>query len=187
MGREPAVDVVTLNSTRSRSLYGLAGIALGTLLMAAGARVSIHVPFSPVPVTGQTLALPLVVALLGTRYATLSLVAYLAEGGIGLPVFAGGASGVPALLGPTGGFLIAFPAAAFVTGLFFDRGLWTTFVGRVLAIFLGSCVVFAGGWAWLAVLVGPGAAYIAGVAPFLVGDVVKTLIAAAIAPAFRRI
>src|SRR5271156_1600548 len=108
-------------------------VLAGSALLALGAQMSLPVPFSPVPITGQTLALPLVVALLGTRGATLAALAYLAEGALGLPVFApagGFAPGFAAFFGPTGGYLIAFPLAAFVTGWLFDRGLWNGFAGR---------------------------------------------------------
>ena len=160
-------------------------VIAGSGLMALGAHISISVPWSPVPVTGQTFALALVVALLGTRGAVLALVAYLAEGALGLPVFSPGGSAL-SFIGPTGGYLIAFPIAAFVTGWLFDRGLWRSYLGRVVAIAAGTAVVFAGGASWLAHFVGVGPALAIGVAPFLIGDVLKTLAAAAAAPWVRR-
>ncbi len=152
--------------------------------------MSIPVPFSPVPITGQTLGLALVVALLGTRGGTLAAIAYLAEGAAGLPVFAPTGHflypGLAVFISPSGGYLLAFPLAAFVTGWLFDRGLWNSYAGRALAVLLGSLVVFAGGAAWLSHLVGPGAAFTLGVAPFIIGDVLKTLVAAAAAPWVRK-
>ena len=166
----------------------IASIVAGSVLMALSAQVSMNVPFSPVPITGQTFAIPLLVALLGTRGATLSLVLYLAEGVAGLPVFAPSLPVLPGFLklfGPTGGYLVAFPLAAFVTGTLLERGLWASYAGRVAAVFLGSLVVFAGGAAWLAHYVGWPLAYATGVVPFIIGDILKTLVAAAVLPWVR--
>ena len=119
------LDVRAASSTRLRAIQAALVIA-GSLLMALSAHVSIPVPWSPVPVTGQTFALALVVALLGTRGAVAALIVYLGEGALGLPVFSTGGSAL-SFVGPTGGYLIAFPIAAFVTGWLFDRYgfLWT--------------------------------------------------------------
>ncbi len=155
-------------------------IALGSLLMALGAHVAIPVPFSPVPITGQTFALALIVALLGTRGATVAMLLYIAEGFTGLPVFA-----PLGKLGPSAGYIFAFPLAAFVTGWLFDRGLYGHYVTRVLAILAGTVVVFIGGSSWLAAIVGWPAALATGVVPFLAGDAIKTLAAAAAAPYVR--
>ena len=166
----------------------IASIVAGSALMALSAQVSVHVPFSAVPITGQTFAIPLVVALLGTRGAVLALVLYLAEGVAGLPVFAPSLPVLPGFLklfGPTGGYLIAFPPAAYVTGRLLERGWWDSYAGRVAAVFLGSLVVFAGGAAWLAHYAGWAVAVTAGVLPFVLGDVLKTLAAAAIMPVLR--
>ena len=175
-------------SVRARRALQIVSIVAGSALMALAAQLSIDVPFSPVPITGQTLAIPLLVALLGTRGATLSLVLYLAEGIAGLPVFAPSLPILPGFLklfGPTGGYLVAFPLAAFVTGTLLERGLWTSYAGRVAAVFLGSLVVFAFGAAWLAHYVGWPLAYATGVVPFILGDVIKTLVAAAVLPWVR--
>jgi len=164
-------------------------VLAGSALLALGAQVALNVPFSPVPVTGQTFALALIVAVLGTRGATFASVAYLAEGAAGLPVFAPGGASLPGFLaffGPTGGYLVAFPLAAFVMGWLFERGLWNGYLARALAIAAGSIVVLASGAAWLAHITGWSAALALGVAPFVVGDVVKTLLAAAAAPWVRK-
>jgi biotin transport system substrate-specific component len=161
--------------TRTREILF---VVAGTALMAIGAHVAIPVPWSPVPVTGQTFTLALVVALLGTRAAVASLLLYLVEGAAGLPVFSPVAVG--GMLGPSGGYLLAFPLAAFVTGRLFDLGLRRSFLTRAVAIGSGTLVVFACGAAWLAHFVGLTQAIALGVAPFVVGDVLKTLIAAGI-------
>jgi biotin transport system substrate-specific component len=149
--------------------------------MALSAQVSVPLPYSPVPLTGQTLALPLVVALLGTRGGTLALFAYLAEGFAGAPVFAPNA-----LYGSSAGYLLAYPIAAYATGRLFDLGLWNSFAGRALAIFCGTLLVFAGGVIWLAHFVGWPAAFALGVVPFIIGDIVKVLLAAGAAPWVRK-
>ena len=160
--------------TTSRTRVNQAAmVVLGSLLMALGAHVAIPVPFSPVPITGQTFALALVVALLGTRGATLSMILYVAEGFTGLRVFA-----PVGILGPTLGYIVAFPAAAFVTGWLFDRGMFANYALRAIAILAGTAVVFAGGASYLAALFGWPVAIATGVVPFLIGDALKTLLAA---------
>jgi biotin transport system substrate-specific component len=149
--------------------------------MAIAAHASVSVPFSPVPITGQTLAIPILVALLGTRGSVWSLMLYLGEGFLGLPVFSHAGSLVPTL-----GYLIAFPLCAWLTGALFDRGMFDNAALRSAAIVAGSIVVLAGGWAWLATIAGPQVAFVTGVAPFLIGDLIKSAIAAAVLPAFRK-
>lgn len=175
-------------SAASRAI-DLGWILAGSILMAASAQIAVSVPFSPVPITGQTLALPLIVALLGTRAATLAMIAYLIEGASGLPVFAQHLGGAFWLLAaPTAGYLWSFPFAAFATGWLFDRGLWRNVAGRFVAVFVGTAVVFVFGAAWLAHIVGGiGAALVAGVYPFIAGDLIKTALAAVFAAPVARI
>jgi biotin transport system substrate-specific component len=146
-------------------------VLAGSMLMALSARISVPVPFSPVPITGQTLALPIVVALLGTRQATFAMLAYLAEGAAGLPVFAPSVNpGIAVLVGPTAGYLWSYPVAAWVIGALYDRGFAGGYFRRWIAIFLGTLV--------LSVLLGPKVAFFAGVAPFVLGDLAKVTLAA---------
>jgi biotin transport system substrate-specific component len=155
-----------------------------SLLTALAAQVVVPLPWTPVPLTGQTFAVLLTGALLGSRLGALAMLAYLAEGAAGLPFFRAGAGGAGHLLGPTAGYLLAFPAAAFVTGLLAERGWDRRFLTAAAAMALGSFVILAGGWAWLAFALGSAArAFGLGVAPFLVGDVVKIALAAALLPA----
>jgi biotin transport system substrate-specific component len=136
-----------------------------------------------VPLTLQTLAVLLTGALLGSRRGALALLLYLAQGAAGLPVFAGGAAGVGHLLGPTAGYLIAFPIAAGVVGWLAERGwdrhaLWT-----VAAMIMGNLVIYALGVGWLALYVGSlGSAITNGMLPFLAGDLIKIAVAAAVLP-----
>lgn len=178
----------TLLGAAVAPLEGARAVALVvgfSLLVALAAQVVVPLPFTPVPVTGQTFAVLLAGALLGPRLGPAAVALYLFEGAAGLPFFRGGASGAHHLfLSPTAGYLFAFPAAAFVTGLLavrgWDRRVWTA----AAAMALGSLVILAGGWAWLALATGtPAGAFRLGVAPFLLGDAVKIALAAAALPA----
>ncbi|MFQ5855820.1 MAG: biotin transporter BioY [Anaerolineae bacterium] len=159
-------------------------VVVFSLINAAAAQVSIPLPFTPVPVTGQTFAVLLTGALLGSRLGGLSLLLYLAEGAAGLPVFALGRSGLVTLLGPTGGYLFAFPAAAFVVGWLAERGWDRRVLTTALAMILGNLVIYAGGVTWLARFVGGLAeAVTLGMMPFLIGDAIKLVLAAGLLPA----
>jgi biotin transport system substrate-specific component len=149
-----------------------------SLVTALAARIAFPLPWTPVPVTGQTFAVLLTGMVLGSRRGFLALVLYLAEGAAGLPVFAGGAAGPAALLGPTGGYLVAFPLAAAVTGLLAERGWDRHRLSTLAAMLIGSSVIFAAGLAWLARFVPPAQLLGTGLMPFIPGDVVKALLAA---------
>ena len=155
-----------------------------SLLVALAAQVAVPLPFTPVPLTAQTFAVLLTGALLGSRLGALALVLYLAEGASGLPFFHSGAGGPQYFVGPTAGYLFAFPFAAFVTGYLAERGWDRRYLRAASAMALGSLVILAGGWAWLALLThSAAAAFASGVAPFLVGDIIKVALAAAALPA----
>jgi biotin transport system substrate-specific component len=156
-----------------------------SLLTALAAQVVVPLPWTPVPLTGQTFAVLLTGALLGSRLGALAMLAYLAEGAAGLPFFTRGAGGAHYLFfSPTAGYLFAFPVAAFVTGYLAERGWDRRFTTAAAAMALGSLVILAGGWAWLSLFYRTGReAFAAGVLPFLVGDVLKVALAAAALPA----
>jgi biotin transporter BioY len=152
-----------------------------SLLTALAAQVVIPLPL--VPITGQTFAVLLTGALLGSRLGALAMIAYLIEGASGLPFFYAGGGGVQHLLfSPTSGYLLAYPLAAFVVGLLAERGWDRRFLTAAAAMAFGSVVILLGGWAWLASFVGPASAFGAGVAPFLIGDLIKIVLAAAVLP-----
>ena len=179
---ETLVGAFVAPSDWARSALLVVGFSL---LTAAAAQVAVPLPWTPVPLTGQTFAVLLTGALLGPRLGALAMLAYLAEGAAGLPFYKGGAGGAHYLfLSPTAGYLLAFPAAAFVTGLLAERGWDRRFWSAAAAMWLGSLVILAAGWAWLALFYRTaGEAFAAGVAPFLAGDVVKIALAAAALPA----
>jgi biotin transport system substrate-specific component len=163
-------------------LYDVALVVGGSLFVALSAQLAIPLPFSPVPVTGQTLAVLLTGMLLGSRRGSLSLLTYLVEGGLGLPVFAGGTAGLARLTGPTGGYLIGFLAAAFLVGMLAERG-WDRRTGTTfLAILLGNAVIYAFGLPWLAHFVGGERVLALGVLPFIPGDLWKLLLATMLLP-----
>ena len=156
-----------------------------SLLVALSAQVVVPLPWTPVPLTGLTFAVLLTGALLGSRLGALALAAYLLEGALGLPFFKGGAGGFAYLLAsPTTGYLLACPLAAFLTGALAERGWDRRFTTAAAAMALGSAVILACGWAWLALFFNSAAeAFRLGVAPFLAGDIVKVALAAALLPA----
>lgn len=175
-------------SSRALALgYDFALIVGGSLVVALAAQVAVPLPFTPVPWTLQPLAVLLVGALLGARRGALALLAYLGEGVAGAPVFAGGAFGPAALLGPSGGYLLGFVPAAFVTGFFAERGWDRRFATTWAAMFLGSCTLFAFGLAWLSRFVGWQGAVTAGLLPFVLGDLLKQVLAAALVPTLWRL
>jgi biotin transport system substrate-specific component len=155
-------------------------IALGAVVVALSAQVAVPLPFSPVPMTLQPLAVLVVGGVLGAANGAGALVLYLTLGALGLPVFAAGGSGVLRLLGPTGGYLLAFPIAAGVTGALAGRS--PDAVLRVLlACALGMVIIHLGGVAQLALLGGdPALAFRVGFLPFLTGDLLKIGLAAAV-------
>ena len=161
-------------------------IAAASVVTALAAQAEIRLPWTPVPVTGQTFAVLLSGAVLGARRAFLAQALYLAEGALGLPVFAGGGAGALHLAGPTGGYLLAFPFAAGLTGLLAERGWDRRLVTMMLAMLLGSTVVFACGLAGLARFVPASALVATGLAPFVAGDLIKAGFAALAFPALWR-
>ena len=176
-------DLLRPTMRRSALLYDAALVLGGSLVIALSAQVAIQLPFSPVPITGQTLAVLLVGALLGSRRGALAVLAYIAEGFAGLPVFAGGAAGLARLFGPTGGYLVGFVAAAFLVGWLAERGWDRRFGTTLAAMTLGNLVIYGVGAVWLAVFVGGlSRAWSLGVLPFLPGDAIKIVLAAVLLP-----
>ena len=183
--RVPALaQAVFAGHADSKALSGPATkiflVILGSLLLAVSAQFKI--PLYPVPVTGQTLAVLLIGMTYGPRLGGVTVAAYLFQGAIGLPVFAGGAFGLAALIGPTGGYLMGFLVAAIAMGYLAERGMGRSVISTALAMVVGTLVIYLMGASWLASFIGVEAAISAGVLPFLYGDAVKLIVAAGLMP-----
>jgi biotin transport system substrate-specific component len=167
-----------LDSTRSAGL-----VFVFSLFIAACAQFAIQI--GPVPITAQSFAVLLTGALLGSRLGAAAVIVYLIEGALGLPFFApGGAPGILRFLGPAGGYLVAFPAAAFITGAFAEHGWDKRYLTVVAAMAIGSAIILLGGWAWYSIVTNssPLAIFYDAVGKFLAGDVIKIAAAAAVLP-----
>ena len=182
--------IAARNDSRALRAAEQAGAVLFvTVLTAAAAQVSIPLPFTPVPFTFQPMVVLVGAAALGSRLGMSSQILYLTLGLAGLPVFAASPAlpqGAARLLGPTGGYLMAYPFAAFVAGWLAERGFDRRYLTAVVAMVCGLAVVFAGGLSWLALFTRPalgfaGAARV-GFTPFIVADLLKLLAAAAVMP-----
>jgi biotin transport system substrate-specific component len=162
-------------------------IALGTALLTLSAKVNLPLPY--VPMTLQTLVVLMIGAAYGWRLGGATVLAYLAEGAIGWPVFAGPVGGLAPLVGPTAGYLAGFVAAAVVTGWLSERG-WDRSVPLLfVAMGLGHIVILAAGFAWLAfgMKFGVEKAWLVGIVPFVATSVVKNALGATLVPAIRRL
>ena len=163
-------------------------ILIGSLLLVASAKL--RVPMWPVPATMQTFAVLAIGAAYGWRLGSATVAVYLGYGLVGLPVFAIGAGAGPAyFLGPTGGYLVGFVAAAALVGWLAERGWDRRWLSTAAAMAIGTLVIYVFGVAWLSRVIGGVApAIAAGVTPFLVGDAVKAALAALLLPlAWRRV
>jgi biotin transport system substrate-specific component len=185
-------------TTRADSRFRVAeqagAVLFVTILTAIAAQVSIPLPFTPVPFTFQPMVVLLGAAALGSRLGMSSQILYLAAGLAGLPVFAASPilpQGAARLLGPTGGYLMAYPFAAFAAGWLAERGFDRRYLSAVFAMVCGLAVVFAGGILWLTIAstpaIGVSGALAVGFVPFIVPDLLKLLAAAAVMPGLWRI
>ena len=162
-------------------------ILLGfNLVLIATAFISIELPFSPVPITGQTFGVLLIAMALGRTRAAGVVAAYLAEGALGLPVFASGKAGFAVFLGPTGGYLIGFLAAAFLLGYLADKGWDRRYLTSVLAMMIGTATIFLFGLSWLGQFTSTGNLLLMGLYPFLPGAVIKIALASILLPSVWR-
>lgn len=182
--------IAARNDSRAlRAAERIGAVLFVTVLTAIAAQVSIPLPFTPVPFTFQPMVVLVGAAALGSRLGMSSQIVYLALGIAGLPMFAASPTlpqGAARLLGPTGGYLMAYPLAAFVAGWLAERGFDRRYLTAVVAMICGLAVVFAGGLSWLAFFtrpaVGIAAAVRVGFTPFIAADLLKLLAAAAVMP-----
>ena len=177
---EAMLDSLMTPSAATSAVTKAALVVFGSLLLAVSAQFKI--PLYPVPVTGQTLVVLLIGMTYGPRLGGITLAAYLFEGALGLPVFAGGAAGAAVLMGPTAGYLFGFLLAAIAMGYLAERGTGRTVASTIAAMVIGNCVIYLCGALWLANFIGFGQAIAAGVLPFLYGDALKLVVAAGLMP-----
>ena len=182
-----------------RRAISVASVLFVAALTATAAQVSVPLPFTSVPFTFQPMIVLLGGLALGSKLGLASQVVYLAAGIAGLPVFAASTILPPGplrLLGPTGGYLMAYPIAAFVVGYLAERGFSRRYLTSVLALLAGLAVVYACGVAWLAFFarvgsesaaIGLQAAFVAGVVPFVLADLLKLFAAAGILPGLWKV
>ncbi|KQT66262.1 MULTISPECIES: biotin transporter BioY [unclassified Aureimonas] len=171
-------------TSRSRPVQ-IAAVLAGTLVLALSSYV--EVPMIPVPITLQTLAVTLIGALYGWRLGAVTIAAWLVEGALGLPVLAGGAAGAAYFVGPTGGYLFAFPIVGALVGWLAERGWNGNRVGLAfLSMLAGNALCLVLGAAWLAASIGVESAVVYCVTPFIVGGVLKSALGAALLKAASR-
>lgn len=179
-----------VSSSTARRNIRIASTLFLTALTASAAQISVHLPFTPVPFTLQPMIVLVGAAALGGRLGAASQVLYLLLGIAGMPVFAASPilpQGIGRLLGPTGGYLLAYPIAAFVTGWLAQRGFDRRYLTAIVAMLAGLTMLFIGGVSWLAFVlpagpVGVRAALETGLYPFIVADLIKVALASALLP-----
>ena len=155
----------------------------GSLLLTLSAKIQI--PFWPVPLTMQTFVVLVIAMAYGSKLGTATMLLYLAEGAVGLPVFSGTPAkgiGLAYMAGPTGGYLIGFVVATGLLGFLGSKGWGKSLVTSVSAMLLGIATIYLCGYAWLAQLIGTEKAWLFGIQPFLIGDLLKVLLAAVTLP-----
>ena len=166
----------------SRTAYNVLLAIVGSLSIAACAQVAIPLTFTPVPITGQTFMVLLIGIIFGSRLGAATAALYLVEGALGLPFFAGGNSGISIFGGATGGYLIGFVLAAYVVGLLAERKWDRKIFTAGAAMFFSSFIILSFGMLWLSMFVGIKQAFLLGFAPFIPGDIIKTVLAASTLP-----
>lgn len=180
-------SVVIERLVRGRAAANMLLVIGASVLIAIAAQIAIPLPFTPVPLTLQPLAVIFVGVALGSTRGAAAAALYLLEGASGLPVFAQGHGGALWLVGPTAGYLFSYPFAAFVAGFVSERGWGSSIVRSISGMLLALGVIYAGGWSWLAMLTDARSAFVAGVAPFVLADIVKVAIGAALLPKAQQI
>jgi biotin transport system substrate-specific component len=181
------LDQVSMRAASANAWTGvqMLSVLFVTVLTAAAAQLSFPLPFTPVPFTIQPMIVLIGAAALGSRLGALAQIFYLMLGVAGLPVFAFSPElpqGIARLLGPTGGYLMAYPIAALLTGLLAERGLDRRYLTSILAMGVGLSMIFAGGVLWIARATGLETALATGLYPFIVVDIVKVVAAGLVLP-----
>ncbi len=187
MNSTSTVEIKTISPIKNISIASLQIIGFAALT-ALCAQVKIPLPFTPVPLTLQTLAVVLSGAVLGSRKGALSQIALIASGTMGLQVFSQAQPGYSLLMGPTGGYIIGFVIAAYITGLGFEKLKLDNFMKRSLFLFIASFAIFFPGVIWLKIITNTSfiSALTLGFVPFLIGDIIKTIAACSFLSALDR-
>jgi len=172
---------------RGRAAVNMLLVIGGSALIAIAAQIAIPIPGSPVPLTLQPLAVLLVGVILGSARGAAAAALYILEGVSGLPVFAQGHGGIVWLTGPTAGYLLSYPLASWTAGWFSERGWGSTLVRSITGMLVALAVIYAGGWSWLALIVGPQAAMTMGIVPFVIADIIKIALGGALLPYAQRL
>ena len=175
-------DLFRPRAKRYGLFYDAILVVGGSFLVALCAQLALYLPFSPIPITMQTFGVILAGALLGSKRGAISMFLYLLEGVAGLPVFAGANFGIATLIGPTGGYLFGFIAAAFIVGWMAERGWDRRYWSTVVAMLMGTSAIFIFGLARLVDFVGIDLVFKTGLYPFLPGAIIKIGLAAVLLP-----
>jgi len=170
------VDALQSEKTFPARAANFAIVLLASWLIGVSAQFTILLPFSPVPITGQTIIVLLIGVLLGKTRGSAAVGLYILQGAAGLPVFAGGKSGLLALIGPTGGYLVGFLAAVYIVGILSEIRHDNSTIYTVFSLIVGNLIIYAFGLIWLVQFVGEVQALTIGFYPFLVGDIFKIFI-----------
>lgn len=159
------------------NLYGYMLSAIGAAIIAVLAQITIPIPL--VPITGQTLAVGLIVTILGTKLGTMSVLLYVLLGAVGLPVYANFSGGLSILVGPTGGYIVGFIVQAFIMGKYLDR-FGYSYLQATISNLIGMVITLAFGTAWLKIAANLSweAAFYAGTVPFIIVGIIKAVLAA---------
>ena len=161
-------------------------VVAASAIIAIAAQIAIPIPGTVVPLTMQPLAVLLVGVTLGSTRGAATAALYLLEGFSGMPVFAQGHGGAIWLAGPTAGYLFSYPFAAFIAGWFSERGWGSTILRAVAGMLVALGVIYLGGWSWLAAFAGVKGAWLGGVRPFVLADILKVAVGASLLPQLQR-
>ena len=171
-------ETVNRSYAWSTFIYNIGLIMTASFLIGLSAQLEMRLPFTPIPITAQTLVVLMSGALLGAHRGVLAILVYLAAGVSGLPVFSGFGASIHHILGPSGGYLMGFAGGAYIAGTFVERGWGTNFLSRFFLMLLSCSAIYATGLLWLGFFVGFEKALAMGLIPFITGDIIKSALAA---------
>ncbi|HEV7572950.1 MAG TPA: biotin transporter BioY [Thermoanaerobaculia bacterium] len=171
---------------RGRAALDVLLVVVASAIIAIAAQIAIPIPGTVVPLTMQPLAVLLVGITLGSTRGAAAAALYLLEGFSGMPVFAQGHGGAIWLAGPTAGYLFSYPFAAFVAGWFSERGWGSTTIRSIAGMLVALGIIYLGGWSLIAAVTGANTAWLTGVRPFLIADILKVAVGASLLPQLQR-